>query len=80
VPAEHNRAERDLRPTVIARNVRFGTPSDAGAQTRGVLMSGLHTRNKRPGDVVAHLKTVLDQLALDLQHEPCPLLFPEAPT
>jgi transposase len=66
VPAENNLAERDLRPTVIARKVSFGSQSDAGAHTRGMLMSVLHTLKKRQVDVVAHLKAVLDELALDL--------------
>jgi len=48
VPAENNLAERDLRPTVIARKVSFGSISDAGADTRGVLMTVLNTlKNKR---------------------------------
>ena len=80
IPADNNLAERDLRPTVIARNVSVGSPSDAGAHTRGVLMSVLHRLKKRPVDVVAHLKAVLDQLALDIHRDPFPLLFPEAPT
>jgi transposase len=80
IPAENNLAERDLRLTVIARKVSFGSQSDAGAHTRGVLMSVLHTLKKRQVDVVAHLKAVLDQLALDLHQDPFPLLFPEAPT
>jgi hypothetical protein len=80
IPADNNLAERDLRPTVIARKVSFGSQSDAGAQTRGVLMSVLHTLKKRQVDVVAQLKRVLDQLALDLHQDPFLLLFPEAPT
>jgi transposase len=80
LPAENNLAERDLRPTVIARKVSFGSQSDAGAQTRGVLMSVLHTLKKRQVDVVTHLKTVLDHLTLDLQQDPFPILFPQAPT
>jgi transposase len=80
MPAENNLAERDLRPTVIARKVSFGSQSDAGAHTRGVLMSVLHTVKKRQVDVVAHLKAVLDHLALDSHQDPFPLLFPEAPT
>ncbi len=32
VPAENNLAERDLRPTVIARKVSFGSVTDAGAR------------------------------------------------
>jgi transposase len=80
IPAENNLAERDLRPTVIARKVSFGSQSDAGAHTRGVLMSVLHTLKKRGRDVVAHLKGVLDQLADDIHQDPWPLLFPEGPT
>jgi transposase len=80
VPAENNLAERDLRPTVIARNVSLGSQSDAGAHTHGILMSVLHTRKKRGYGVVAHLKGVLDQLADDLHQDPWPPLFPEAPT
>jgi transposase len=80
VPAENNLAERDLRPTVIARKVSFGSQSDAGARTRGILMSVLHTLKKRQVDVVAHLKWVLDQLATDLRQDPFPLLFPTGPT
>src|SRR5215472_12327840 len=80
IPADNNLAERDLRPTGIALKVSFGSQSDAGAQTRGVLMSVLHTLKKRQVDVVAHLKRVLDQLALDVHQDPFPLLFPEAPT
>ena len=38
-----------LRPTVIARKVSFGSSSDAGAETRSILMSVLHTLNKRRG-------------------------------
>ncbi len=34
VPAENNRAERELRPSVIARKVSFGSQSDEGAKTR----------------------------------------------
>jgi hypothetical protein len=55
IPAEHHLAARDLRPTVIARKVSFGSQSDAGAHTRGVLMSVRPTRKKRGGNVVAHL-------------------------
>jgi transposase len=80
MPAENNLAERDLRPTVIARKVSFGSQSDAGAHPRGVLMSVLHTMKKRQVEVVAPLKAVLDHLALDSHQDPFPLLFPEAPT
>lgn len=78
VPAENNLAERDLRPTVIARKVSFGSQSDAGARTRSILMTVLHTLGKRDFDVTAHLKHVLDRLADDIHQDPFPLLFPRA--
>ena len=51
VPPDNNLAERDLRPTVIARKVSFGSSSDAGAKTRSILMSVLQTLNKRCGAI-----------------------------
>lgn len=75
VPADNNLAERDLRPTVIARKVSFGSFSDAGANTRSILMTVLHTLKKRKIDLSAHLKSVLDQLAQNISLDPFPLLF-----
>jgi hypothetical protein len=43
-------------------------------------MSVLHTLKKRQVDVVAQMKAVLDLLAVDIQQDPFPFLFPEAPT
>lgn len=77
VAADNNLAERDLRPTVIARKVSFGSQSDTGAQSRGVLMTTLHTLKKQSKiDVTSTLKTILDQLAKDPSLDPYPLLFP----
>lgn len=76
VPAHNNLAERDLRPTVIARKVSFGSQSDAGARTRGILMSVLCTLKKQQRDVASELKRVLDLLAEDISRDPFPLLFP----
>ena len=75
VPADNNRAERELRPTVIARKVSFGSQSDAGAKTREVLMSMVHTLAKRVADPESHFKSVLDQLAADSTQDPVALLF-----
>lgn len=79
VPADNNLAERDLRPTVIARKVSFGSVSDAGAHTRGILMSVLYSLKKHRFNVEYHLKSVLDQLAKDTSQDPYPLLFPKVP-
>lgn len=77
IPADNNLAERDLRPTVIARKVSFGSQSDAGAQTRGILMTTLHTLKKQTKtDVASALKTTLDQLAKNPSLDPYNLLFP----
>lgn len=75
VPAENNLAERDLRPTVIARKVSFGSVSDAGAQTRSVLMTVLHSLKKQRTDAVLHFKNVLDQLSKDITLDPFTILF-----
>lgn len=78
IPAENNLAERDLRPTVIARKVSFGSQSDAGAKTRGILMSVLVTLKTRGFDVTTRLKEVLDEIARNPTQNAFPLLFPRA--
>jgi transposase len=63
IPADNNLAERELRPLVIARKISFGSQSDAGARTREILMTVLHTLKKRTSDVTAAFKSALDKLA-----------------
>jgi len=63
IPADNNRAERELRPLVIARKISFGSQSDAGARTREILMTVLHTLKKKTGDVTSAFKSALDKLA-----------------
>lgn len=75
IPAENNRAERELRPLVIARKVSFGSQSEAGAQTREVLMSVLLTLKKRTQDPAKVLAAALDVLAANPQVDPYRLLF-----
>jgi transposase len=77
VPAENNLAERDLRPTVIARKTSFGSQSETGANTRGTLMTVFHTLKKRGLDVALHIKQVLDRIANNPQQDVYTLLFPE---
>jgi transposase len=79
VPAHNDRAERELRPTVIARKTSFGSQSDAGAKTREVLMSLVHTLALRVSDPEAHFKSVLDQLAHDPTQDAARLLFSTDP-
>lgn len=75
VPAENNRAERELRPLVIARKISFGSQSEAGARTREVLMSVLHTLRKRTDDVTAAFAQALNRLAEDDALDPYAALF-----
>ena len=76
VPAHNNRAERELRPTVIARKTSLGSQSDAGAKTREIIMTLVHTLALRSPDPQSHFKSVLDQLAEDPTRDPIRLLFP----
>ena len=74
IPADNNRAERELRPLVIARKISFGSQSDAGARTREILMTVLLTLAKRTPDVMAAFKSLLDQLADQPDADPAQLL------
>ncbi|HSB06591.1 MAG TPA: IS66 family transposase [Thermodesulfobacteriota bacterium] len=76
IPADNNLSERDLRLLVVARKVSFGSQSEAGANTRGILMTVLHTLKKRASDACAKFKAALDHLAKDPTLDPFPLLFP----
>ena len=75
IPADNNRAERELRPLVIARKISFGSQSEQGARTRETLMSVLHSLRKRTRDVFAAFKHVLDTLAESPSRDPYSLLF-----
>jgi transposase len=75
VPCENNRAERELRPTVIARKVSFGSQAEEGAKTREVLMSVLHTLKKRVQNPRQRLKEVLDKISQEPELGPCTWLF-----
>jgi transposase len=75
IPAENNRAERELRPLVIARKISFGSQSDAGARTREILMTVLLTLTKRTSDVTTAFQSALDQLVEQPAANPAKLLF-----
>ena len=75
IPADNNRAERELRPLVIARKISFGSQSEAGARTREVLMSVLHTLRKRTAQVTAAFQRILDRLAQDQRADLYKLLW-----
>ena len=75
IPADNNRAERELRPLVIARKISFGSQSEQGALTREILMSVLHTLRKRTTDVFGAFQRALDALAENETRDPFRLLF-----
>jgi hypothetical protein len=76
VPADNNRAERELRPTVIARKVSFGSQSEGGAKTRETLMSVMQTLKKRVKDPIREFKRVLDELAVNAELDVVRAIFP----
>lgn len=83
VPAHNNRAEREIRQTVIARKVSFGSQSSRGAKTRSTLMSVLLTAKKRLAGSSPELEvwfaSALDKLALNPALKPA-AVFPENST
>jgi transposase len=75
IPADNNLAERELRPLVIARKISFGSQSDAGAKTREILMTVLHTLKKRVPDITAAFKSALDKIAEQADIDPNKAIF-----
>lgn len=75
IPADNNLAERELRPLVIARKISFGSQSDAGARTREILMTVLHTLKKRVPDITAAFKSALDKMAENGETDPNNAVF-----
>ena len=75
VPADNNLAERELRPLVIARKISFGSQPDAGAKTREILMTVLHTLKKRTPDITTAFKSALDKLAEQGDIDPYKAIF-----
>jgi len=75
VPCENNRAERELRPTVIARKVSHGSQAEEGAKTREVLMSVMQTLKKRVSDPRQSFKEALDKIATNSEVKASQALF-----
>jgi transposase len=78
VPADNNLAERDLRPSVIARKASFGSVSDAGAKVRSTLTTIVTTLKKQGVDAAQRIKETLDTLATNPHQEAYSLLFSRA--
>lgn len=65
IPPDNNFAERELRPTVIARKVSFGSQSEKGLMIRERIMTVMNTAHCRGRDPAEFIKEVLDLLAVD---------------
>lgn len=65
IPADNNYVERELRPTVIARKISFGSQSERGMSTREVMMTILHTVRCRGHDPAKFVEEALDRVAQD---------------
>lgn len=72
VPADNNRAEREVRPAVMMRKNSYGNQSERGALTRAVLMTVLRTLKKRGLDVLDTITAALRTLATTGQLPPLP--------
>lgn len=77
MPADNNLAERDLRPSVIARKVSFGSVTDAGAMVKSTLTTVAATVKKQGGNVAGRIKKALDILARHPEADPFTVLFPQ---
>jgi len=59
VDGTNNRAERALRPPVVARKISGGSRSDRGAKIYEILMSVWHTLTLREKDLITHGPSIL---------------------
>ena len=66
--------QRELRPTVIARKVSFGSQAEEGAKTREVLMSLIQTLKKREANPRQKFKEMLDKISQNPDMETTQLL------
>lgn len=63
IPAENNYAEREIRKTVIARKMSYGSQSQAGAKTREIWTSILLSLKKREENPRDKLVQTLNKLS-----------------
>jgi transposase len=78
IPCENNRAERALRPVVIARKTSFGSQGEKGRRAREILMTVLHTVKLRKIDVREFIMNALAAKVRDKEADLTELLKPPA--
>ncbi len=71
VPADNNRAEREIRPAVIARKNSFQNASEKGARAQAILMTIYRTLKLRGHDA---LETIVDALSVFISRGALPEL------
>jgi len=76
VPFDNNRAEREIRPAVIARKNSFHNTSEAGADTQAMLMSVYRTLKLRGLDPIETLADALGVLIATGQLPPLSTVTP----
>lgn len=76
VPADNNRAEREIRPAVISRKNSYHNTSDQGAKTQAILMS-IHRTLKLRG--LNPLEEIVRALETYIRHGKLPPLPEAAP-
>ncbi len=76
IPADNNFAERELRPTVIARKISFGSQAERGLKTRETLMTILHTARCRGLDPAQFLENALNLISENKPDDILQMLFP----
>ncbi len=73
IPAENNYSEREIRKTVIARKISYGSQSEEGAETREIWTSILESLRKREENPKEKLVEALNKLSqnedLDIAEE-----------
>lgn len=72
VPSDNNQAEREIRPAVLMRKASYGNQSEAGADTRAILMTIFRTLKRRGHDPLKVMAHALRDYTLTGQLPPLP--------
>ena len=75
IPCENNYAEREIRKTVIARKMSYGSQSTEGAKTREIWTSTLQTLKKRERNPRDKLIKILNKLSQNKELDIAKQLF-----
>lgn len=79
IPCDNNRAERSLRPVVIARKTAFGSQGEKGRRAREIIMTVLHTAKQRGIDIRKFIQDALEAAVRNKDADLYQLLKPPIP-